>query len=57
MKHKAPQFDLPGTEYVFNLSGEQAAPEASPGTATAAQDRTGELFPTTKKPTNEEKRP
>ncbi len=28
--HKAPQFELPGTEYVFNLSGEQIAQDASP---------------------------
>jgi len=45
MKHRAPQFDLPGTEYVFNLSGEQVAPEATAAPAVPAQDRTQELFP------------
>ncbi len=44
--HRAPQFDLPGTEYVFNLSGEKVAQDASPAPAMPAQDWTGELFQT-----------
>ncbi len=55
MKHKAPQFDLPGTEYVFNLSGETYQPadklggwdrSGKPLPQPNDQDRTAELFPT-----------
>ncbi len=51
--HRAPQFDLPGTEYVFNLSGQPIAPESNPAPAMPAQDWTGELFPTSE-PMNKE---
>ncbi len=56
MKFYSPQFDLPGTEAVFNLSGEQVAPEAIPAPAMPLVDWTGELFqasePMNNKPEN-----
>lgn len=45
MKHRAPQFDLPGQESAFNLSGEllkQAPPVKQPDTK---PDLTPSLFP------------
>ncbi|MGN6554881.1 MAG: hypothetical protein ACTHLW_14335 [Verrucomicrobiota bacterium] len=47
MKHRPPQFELPGTEDAFNLAGESVAPaETQPAvTDLPSVERTLDLFP------------